>query len=183
MTLDEYLALPYTLTLRRDDEGDFIAIIDELPGCVAHGKTRQVAVRRIESMQREWIVETLERGGEIPLPAAPEDQRSGRWVQRTSPDQHQRLAAAARRSGVSLNTLVCTILAEFLGGQANAGAPRFVAQVEERLDRFEKRLIAMVALTNAPLRRTAPATRPNLGIASLPSTQAGGHLLGNLEEN
>src|ERR1039458_5693458 len=116
MTLDEYLALPYTLTLRRDDEGDFIAIIDELPGCVAHGKTRQVAVRRIESMQREWIVGTLPRGGGIPLPAAPEDQRSGRWVQRTSPDQHQRLAAAARRSGVSLNTLVCTILAEFLGG-------------------------------------------------------------------
>ena len=66
--LKYYLDLPYTEVLRRDDEGDFIARVDELQGCVAHGATRVEALEHLQIMQELWITDALENQDVIPEP-------------------------------------------------------------------------------------------------------------------
>ena len=70
-TLEYYLALPYTKVLRRDDEGDIVARIEELPGCVAHGANDAEALERLEDVQAAWIEEFLSAGQPIPEPRNP----------------------------------------------------------------------------------------------------------------
>ena len=42
--LEDYLNLPYTVVLRRDEQGEHVARIDELAGLSAHGRTPQEAL-------------------------------------------------------------------------------------------------------------------------------------------
>ena len=42
--LEYYLKLPYTIIIREDDDGDFVARVEELPGCSAHGASPLEAV-------------------------------------------------------------------------------------------------------------------------------------------
>ena len=60
-----YLSLPYATVLRRDEDGDIVARIEELPGCVAHGKSGGGggAIENLSSMQRLWLEECI--AGEI----------------------------------------------------------------------------------------------------------------------
>ena len=51
----------------KDDE-IFIAEIPELPGCMAHGKTKQAAISSAEDAIRFWIETAEEDGLEIPAP-------------------------------------------------------------------------------------------------------------------
>src|SRR5438445_12973837 len=67
MELNDYLSLPYTITLRRDDEGDWIARIQELSGCTAHGHTEAEALERLAEAQREWLSAALADHVSIPL--------------------------------------------------------------------------------------------------------------------
>ena len=61
----------YSVTLRyNDDNGRFVAIVPELPGCVADGPTRETAVAAATTAAAEWIAEARERGEEIP-PGSP----------------------------------------------------------------------------------------------------------------
>ena len=66
--LDSYLSLPYAEVLRPDDEGDFVARIDELQGCVAHGETRERALENLQVMKELWIRDAFENGDSIPEP-------------------------------------------------------------------------------------------------------------------
>ena len=115
--LDYYLSLPYTTLLRKDEEGDVVARIDELPGCVAHGKDNVEALSELESMKRLWIEDCLERGQEVPEPHVEETLPSGKWVQRVPRSLHAKLTRAARKEGVSLNQLVTSILSEHFAGR------------------------------------------------------------------
>ena len=56
------------------------------------------------------------------MPKTPADweSHSGKWVQRVPKSIHLRLVNKAREEGVSLNTLVITILAESLAGKSHA---------------------------------------------------------------
>ena len=42
--LDYYRNLSYGIALRKDEEGDWVARIEELPGCTAHGGTQAEAL-------------------------------------------------------------------------------------------------------------------------------------------
>jgi predicted RNase H-like HicB family nuclease len=119
-TLAEYVALSYTVVLRKDEEGDFVARIEELPGCVAHAATATEALEILGDVQREWISDAIERGDPIPLPATEEGLPSGKWLQRVPRTLHAKLVRRARNEGVSLNLLVSTILAEAVGGNAQS---------------------------------------------------------------
>ena len=47
-TLEEYSALPYTIVLRRDVRDEiFVARVEELPGCSAHGDTESEAISNL----------------------------------------------------------------------------------------------------------------------------------------
>jgi antitoxin HicB len=109
-----YEGLPYTITVRKDDEGDFVARIPELPGCVAHGESESAAIENLRSVQRLWIEEALAGGSAIPEPEDDSGLPSGKWVQRVPRRLHRDLANAARRDKVSLNQLVTSLLAEAL---------------------------------------------------------------------
>src|SRR5581483_2410870 len=114
-----YLALPYTLQLRRDQEGDFVAKVVELDGCVAHGATEAEALERLREMQSLWLQDALEAGSSIPVPQqADEELPSGKWLQRVPRSLHAQLAKLAVREGVSLNQLVTSLLSEAVGRSA-----------------------------------------------------------------
>lgn len=113
-----YLNLPYTIILRRDEQGDIVARIDELPGCAAHGKNPHEALERLEEAKALWITDCLESGDTVPEPAMEEALPSGKWVQRVPRSLHRKLTLMAKREGASLNQLVTSILSEATGRKA-----------------------------------------------------------------
>jgi antitoxin HicB len=115
--LKYYTELPYTVVLRRDEEGDFVARIDELPGCSAHGKTRSEALDNLEESKELWIRDCIESGHPIPEPTVEEPLPSGKWVQRVPRSLHKKLSSLAKRQAVSLNQLVTSLLAEAVGAR------------------------------------------------------------------
>lgn len=113
--VDHYLALPYGTTLRRDEEDDWVAKIEELPGCTAHGATKSEALENLEEVQRAWIEDALAAGDEVPEPYRNEGMPSGKWLQRVPRTLHKKLAELAIQEGTSLNQLATSILAEAVG--------------------------------------------------------------------
>ena len=51
-----------------DDDAAFIASVPELPGCMAHGETRALAIEQIEIAIQNWLDTAREIGREIPSP-------------------------------------------------------------------------------------------------------------------
>lgn len=47
----------------------FVASIPELPGCMAHGETREEALKEIDIAKDLWIETALEDGEKIPSPS------------------------------------------------------------------------------------------------------------------
>jgi antitoxin HicB len=122
--LKYYLELPYTIVVRRDEDGDFVARVDELPGCAAHGKSPEEALANLEEAKQLWISESLEAGQNVPEPAAEEALPSGKWVQRVPRSLHRKLTLLARRERVSLNQLVTAVLSEAVGAEPPGGKRR-----------------------------------------------------------
>ncbi len=110
-----YLSLPYTIILRRDEEGDFVARIEELAGCISHGKTSQEALDNVEEVKEAWISECIEGGQTVPEPVPEESLPSGKWVQRVPRSLHKKLTTLAKKEGVSLNALVTSELSQVVG--------------------------------------------------------------------
>jgi antitoxin HicB len=113
--LQYYCNLPYGIVLRKDEEGDWVARIEELSGCTAHGKSRNDALDNLEEVQVAWIEDALSAGDVIPEPQASEGLPSGKWLQRVPRSLHRKLASLAKQEGVSLNQLATSILAEAIG--------------------------------------------------------------------
>ena len=66
--MNYYLSLNYRIEVERDEEGDYVATIPLLPGCIADGKASAEAVVNVEKAKREWIAARLESGLPIPEP-------------------------------------------------------------------------------------------------------------------
>lgn len=47
----------------------FVVSIPELPGCMAHGETKEKALKEIDIAKELWIETALEDGAEIPAPS------------------------------------------------------------------------------------------------------------------
>ena len=116
LKVQEYMQLPYTTVLKRDEDGDVVARISELKGCVAHGENETEAIDNIKSMMALWIESALEDGREIPLPLNDEDSAaSGKLLVRTSRSVHVACLRAAAEDGVSLNQWIVTVLSREVG--------------------------------------------------------------------
>ncbi len=134
--IDQLAALNHTIVMRRDEDGDVIASIAELEGCVAHGKNPADALAELASMKKLWIESCLADGKPVPLPAEEDDTLpSGKWLQRVPRSLHKRLTDLAQREGVSLNQYVVSILAEAVGAHA-APAPAVISK-QSQIDRSE----------------------------------------------
>lgn len=115
--VEEYLNLPYTIEVIRDDNPDdpgWVARIVELPGCITQGDTFEELGEMIEDAMRAWIEVSMEDGDTIPEPRPIEDY-SGKFVTRVPRSLHRDLVQAADKEGVSLNAIVNVALARAVG--------------------------------------------------------------------
>ncbi|MGA3023140.1 MAG: toxin-antitoxin system HicB family antitoxin [Bryobacteraceae bacterium] len=110
--LAHYLNLPYTTVLRLDEEGDWVARIQELEGCVSHGNDQEDALVSLREVQEAWIKSRLQTGKSIPKPESEEELPSGKWLQRVPRSLHKKLVETAANEQVSLNQLVTSMLSE-----------------------------------------------------------------------
>jgi len=119
--IQQYLELPYTRELVREDDGTWFARILEFPGCMTTGDTQQEALEMLDDAMNAWLRARLEDRETIPEPVATDD-FSGRFVVRVTKSLHRDLVRAAERNGVSLNLFVATTLAQAAGSQAISAA-------------------------------------------------------------
>ena len=112
------MKLPYTVMLKRDEEGDFVARIKEFEGCVADGQDEMEALGNLEQVKELWIETALKANQPIPLPDEDEELPSGKFLTRVPRSLHKNLIDVAEREGVSLNQLVAVALAEVAGRKA-----------------------------------------------------------------
>jgi antitoxin HicB len=112
-SLEYYLSLPYTISLKRyDDQGGYwVARILELPYCITHGATKEEALIDIEDTKKDWLESNIEDGFFIPEPA----KYTGQYHLRMPPTLHEALAMKAEAEEVSLNQFMVMALARAVG--------------------------------------------------------------------
>ena len=116
--LREYMKLPYTVMLRRDEEGDIVARVKELEGCVADGQDEMEAIGNLELVKELWLQTAIRANQAIPMPESEETLPSGKFLTRLPRSLHKNLIDLAAHEGVSLNQLVTVALAEVAGRKA-----------------------------------------------------------------
>jgi predicted RNase H-like HicB family nuclease len=66
--LKYYMDLPYTIIVKKDETGEYVASYAELPFCDGVGKTPAAAIKELEIHKRLKIQAELEDGNSIPEP-------------------------------------------------------------------------------------------------------------------
>ena len=84
------------------EDNEWIAIAPELPGCSASGKTRDVALREMETAMELWLESRRESGWSVPRPIAAREIK-GKILIRLPKDLHRELLEQAAEQGISLN--------------------------------------------------------------------------------
>ncbi len=102
--------------LSPEDGGGWLAVFPDLPGCMGDGETPQDAVADGYEAAKAWLEVAHECGDPVPAPSSGGE--SGRFVARLPRSLHTRLAARAAQEGVSMNTLVVSIIAEGINSHA-----------------------------------------------------------------
>lgn len=103
---------PFTLRRMTKDEGTgWIVEFVDIPDCVGTGDTIEEAVECGREALDAWLAAASDYDIAIPEPST----GTGRWLQRAPKSLHKKLVVQARDEGVSLNTLVLSLLAEALG--------------------------------------------------------------------
>lgn len=115
MNKEKILDYPFIVRhLSKEDGGGYLIEFPDLPGCMSDGETIKEAIENGHDAVMCWMNAAKESGRAIPKPGEL-DKQSGKWVQRVPKSIHLRLVKKAEEEGVSLNTLVITIIAEALG--------------------------------------------------------------------
>ncbi|MBI2716931.1 MAG: type II toxin-antitoxin system HicB family antitoxin [Rhizobiales bacterium] len=124
----EILKRPYARLVVPEEDGSFRAEIPEFPGCLATGETRSEALDDLEEVAAAWLAAALKNNQSIPEPVENSD-FSGKLVLRMPRSLHKKATYVAEREGVSLNALIVTAVATYLGGPQNRQAPAAPHQV------------------------------------------------------
>lgn len=98
--------------LSKEEGGGYSVFFPDLPGCWSDGATPEEAVKNGRDALESWLAVAQEFGDEIPKPFSAV---SGRFVQRVPRSLHAQLIARAKAEGVSLNTLVVSLVSEGIG--------------------------------------------------------------------
>jgi antitoxin HicB len=100
------------LPLSKDEGGGYAITFPDLAGCRSDGATPEKAIENGRLALADWMAVATEFGDAIPTPFS---SVSGRFVQRVPKSLHRQLVDQAKNDGVSLNTLVVSLVAEGLG--------------------------------------------------------------------
>lgn len=106
--------LPYPVTLVHEEDGQWAATIDALPGCTARGTSPDEAVQGVAETMTAWVASARREGKDIPEPKTAQS-HSGRLLLRMPQTLHAELARIAEREKVSLNQFITDVLAGALG--------------------------------------------------------------------
>jgi antitoxin HicB len=109
--MDYYLSLNYHKRLYQDEDGGWVVELDDLPGCVADGKTPDEAVGNLRDAMTSWISSRIDARLDVPEPTNV-DEYSGRILLRMPKFLHRRLSLQAKFEGVSLNQYISSLLAD-----------------------------------------------------------------------
>ena len=134
--IEYYMQLPYSILLHEvEEEGEkyWIAEVPELPGCKSHGSTVEDAVKSVEEAKKDWILDSLKEGEEVPTPVE-RDRYSGRMLVRMSRSLHRSLSLIAEAEKLSLNQLIVTMLAK------EAGRLSVLNRVEDKVDNLLQKI-------------------------------------------
>lgn len=106
--------------LSAEEGGGYLITFPDLPGCMSDGETEAEAVENGRDVFVAVVSALHDMGREIPAPSfSPDDAAapavSGKFVARVPKSIHAKLTSRAKTEGVSLNTLVLTLIAEGLG--------------------------------------------------------------------
>ncbi|RZS52360.1 type II toxin-antitoxin system HicB family antitoxin [Sphaerotilus mobilis] len=102
--------------LADEDGGGWLVTFPDLPGCMGDGDTPESAIADGYGAAQAWLDVATEHGDPIPAPSTGGE--SGKFVARVPRSLHTRLAARAEQEGVSMNTLVVSMLSEGVGARA-----------------------------------------------------------------
>lgn len=108
-TVEHYMALPYEVVVKPDEDGGWFARVPDLPGCMTYSETREGLWAMIEDAKKGWIGDALEHGHSIPEPRNLEGY-SGKVNLRMPKTLHRDLARRAKEEGVSLNQVMLNAL-------------------------------------------------------------------------
>ena len=107
--------------LSKEEGGGYSIFFPDLPGCWSDGATPEEAIENGRDALRSWLAVAEEFGDGIPKAFSAV---SGRFVQRIPRSLHARLIARAKAEGVSLNTLVVSLVSQGIAERADGHADR-----------------------------------------------------------
>jgi antitoxin HicB len=116
-------AIDYPFEIRpllKEEGGGYSIVFPDLPGCRSDGETPEEAVANGRDALKSWLAVAAEFADQVPSPFSA---MSGRFVQRVPRSLHAQLVAQAKADGVSLNTLVVSLVSQGLGRHQAADLP------------------------------------------------------------
>jgi antitoxin HicB len=93
--------------------GGYLVTFLDYPDCIGHGDTPEAAIEEALGNMAALLEVAEEEGLSIPDPGG----ASGQLVLRLPKTLHARVKARAKREGVSLNTLLVSLVAEGMGAR------------------------------------------------------------------
>jgi antitoxin HicB len=100
--------------LSEEDGGGFLISFTDFSECISDGETIAEAIENGMDALQETIAALESLNIPVPEPGSG-GSYSGKFIQRVPKSIHARLAMRAKQEGVSMNSLVTSILAESLG--------------------------------------------------------------------
>ena len=94
--------------LTEDEGGGWLASFPDLPGCMSDGETPEEALRNAAEAETAWLAAN-EKWGKAKA------EKPARLVARLPRSIHRNLQERASEEGVSVNTMMVTLLAHGLG--------------------------------------------------------------------
>lgn len=109
--------------LSKDEGGGYSIVFPDLPGCRSDGATPEEAIENGRDALKSWLAVANEFDDQLSKPFSAVN---GRFVQRVPRSLHAQLVSQAAADGVSLNTLVVSLVSQSLG-QRQSGSRRLTA--------------------------------------------------------
>lgn len=103
-------------SLSDEDGGGYLISFPDFSECISDGETPEEAIRNGRDALEETIAALESLNLPVPEPGTG-GSYSGKFVQRVPRSLHARLATRAKQEGVSMNSLVTSLLAEGLTRQ------------------------------------------------------------------
>ena len=100
--------------LSEEDGGGFLISFTDFSECISDGETMAKAIENGMDALQETIAALESLNMPVPEPGSG-GSYSGKFIQRVPKSIHARLVMRAKQEGVSMNSLVTSILAESLG--------------------------------------------------------------------